>query len=431
MSPRPLTRRLLALFSLIAMLVVSQAGATFASGRHSVPGGIDVNGGDPATDPNPAASMAAASDGAGQSGTFSDVPAGFWDRSSIDYVAGTQRWMRDYGTSTFRPATLETRELFAKAVVSAFDPSGSTDPHLKFGDVNPRDPNAPYINVAVKNGWMVADGDDFHPTDPVTTLVVHRALIWALGLSDVVAGANKIHTTDGYVFKHGPTFGTRLIGAVLGLRYDHSENVALNVGPSSKLNRAEVAYSLYRAYVIDTSQTWEKNSVQIYKTIHLGPVPVAFRPVVEYGMRFVGYPYIYAGEWYMKSPPGYCCGSQPRGGFDCSGLMWWVLRAGDSLYNAARYHPAYKGYVLNERSSNDMSHAISKTARVPFDKAKAGNLLFYDSNHDGTIDHVDLFLGWGWALDSGSNGVTITRVADPGSWYQDSFAWGRVLAAAK
>jgi cell wall-associated NlpC family hydrolase len=187
---------------------------------------------------------------------------------------------------------------------------------------------------------------------------------------------------------------------------------------------------LDRAYVINTSQTWVKSEVQSYKTLHLGPVPVAFRPVVEYGMRYVGYPYIYAGEWFMKSPPGYCCGSQPRGGFDCSGLMWWVLRAGDSLYNAAKFHPAYKGYVLNERSSNDMAHAIPAKARVPFDEAKAGNLLFYDSNHDGTIDHVDLFLGWGWSLDSGSNGVTITRVADKGSWYQDSYAWGRVLVPA-
>jgi cell wall-associated NlpC family hydrolase len=185
-----------------------------------------------------------------------------------------------------------------------------------------------------------------------------------------------------------------------------------------------------RAYVIDTSQTWVKSEVQSYKTIHLGPVPVAFRPVVEFGMRYVGYPYIYAGEWFLKSPPGYCCGSQPRGGFDCSGLMWWVLRAGDSLYNAAKFHPAYKGYKLNERSSNDMARAIAVGARVPFNKAKAGNLLFYDSNHDGTIDHVDLFLGWGWSLDSGSNGVTITRVADKGSWYQDSYAWGRVLVPA-
>ncbi len=420
---------MLAVFTLFSTLLVSQIGTSFASDRPAAGGRVatGVTAGDPATDPNPAAAMAGSA-AAARSG-FTDVPPGYWDSSAINYVAGTKTWMRDYGSSTFKPANLESRELFAKAVVAAFDPNGTPDPHLKFGDVNSRDPYAPYVNIAVKNGWMFADGSDFHPSDPVTTLVVHHALIWALGLSDVVSGANKIHTTDGYVFKHGPTFGTRLIGAVIGLRYNHSDE-SMDVGPSSHLDRAEVAYSLNRAYVIDTSETWVKSEVESYKTIHLGPVPVAFRPVVEFAMRYVGYPYIYAGEWYMKSPAGYCCGAQPRGGFDCSGLMWWVLRLGDSLYNAAKFHPAYKGYVLNERSSNDMAHAIRAKARVPFDKAKAGNLLFYDSNHDGTIDHVDLFLGWGWSLDSGSNGVSITRVADEGSWYQDTFAWGRVLVPA-
>ena len=68
--------------------------------------------------------------------------------------------------------------------------------------------------------------------------------------------------------------------------------------------------------------------------------------------------------------------------------------------------------------------------RLTFDEVKAGDLLFYDSNSDGTIDHVDLDLGWGWALDSGSNGVTITNVGDKDSWYQHVFAWGRRLVPA-
>jgi cell wall-associated NlpC family hydrolase len=145
----------------------------------------------------------------------------------------------------------------------------------------------------------------------------------------------------------------------------------------------------------------------------------------------VGFPYIYAGEWNVKSPPGYCCGFQPRGGFDCSGLMWWLLRQGDSLYNAAKHHPAYPGYILNQRSSNDMSKAIPASSRLNWDQVRAGDLLFYDSNHDGTIDHVDLDIGWGWALDSGSDGVTITQVGESGSWYQRVFTWGRTLVPAK
>jgi cell wall-associated NlpC family hydrolase len=146
-------------------------------------------------------------------------------------------------------------------------------------------------------------------------------------------------------------------------------------------------------------------------------------------MRFVGFPYVYAGEWNRKSPPGYCCGYQPRGGFDCSGLMWWVLRQGDSLYDNTKLR-GYPGYILNERSSNDMAKAIPVKDRLTWSRVRAGDLLFYDSNHDGTIDHVDLDLGWGWALDSGSNGVTITQVSQPDSWYQQVFAWGRRLVPA-
>ena len=110
--------------------------------------------------------------------------------------------------------------------------------------------------------------------------------------------------------------------------------------------------------------------------------------------------------------------------------MWWLLRQGDSLYDAAQYHPAYPGFILNERSSNDMSKAIPAKSRLTWDQVKAGDLLFYDSDGNGTIDHVDLDIGWGWALDSGSNGVTIAQVGESGSWYQRVFAWGRTPVPA-
>jgi cell wall-associated NlpC family hydrolase len=60
-----------------------------------------------------------------------------------------------------------------------------------------------------------------------------------------------------------------------------------------------------------------------------------------------------------------------------------------------------------------------------FDELKAGDLVFYDGNDDGTVDHVDTYIGNGWALDSGSSnaGVTITYI--PGSWYEDHFVKGR------
>ena len=426
MTPRPPTRRLFAVFTLVSgllgLLAVPSVAASFASVRGT--GGI--LGGDPAVGPPedqaPAPALQA------KTSQWTDVPSGYWAKSAIDAVAGSKTWMRDFGLKTFKPDALETRALFAKAVVMAFAPDESRDPKLKFVDVSSDDPLEPYINVAAKLGWMLPLGTSFYPKDPVTTIQVHRALLWALGLDDVVAGANAIHTTDGYVFEHGASFGVRLLGNSLGLRYNHDQE-SLDVGPGSRLPRSEVAWSLYRAWVIENSESWRLSSAQAFKTIHLGPVPESFRPVVEFAMRFVGYPYIYAGEWDVKTPSGYCCGAQPRGGFDCSGLMWWVLRAPDGIYDNTKVRP-YQGYILGERSSNDMAHAIPKAERLTFDQSKAGDLQFYDSNHDGTVDHVDLYLGWGWVLDSGSNGVTMIRVVDPDSWYRETFVWGRRLVPA-
>jgi cell wall-associated NlpC family hydrolase len=428
MTPRPLTRRLLAALALFAVLIAVPTVPSLAAGGSGDPV-IDVNGGDLAVDPSVADTTVPPSDSRSRTSTsWSDVPSGFWARTAIDTVAGSHAWMRDYGSSTFKPAVYETRRLFAKAIVTAFAPTEKPDPDIQFSDVDSSDPYASYMNVAVKKGWMIPSGSNFKPDDIVGMIQVHRALVWALGLTAAVTGANGMHTTDGYHFLHNATFGTRLIGAVLGLRYNHSDE-SMDVGPGSGLNRAEVAWSLYRAYVINTSESWRKDSMRIFENIHLGPVPESFRPVVEFGMRYVGFPYVYAGEWNVKSPPGYCCGFQPRGGFDCSGLMWWVLRQGDSLYDNTNVRK-YAGYVLNQRSSNDMAKAIPASQRLSRDDVKAGDLLFYDSDSDGTIDHVDLNLGWGWALDSGSNGVTMVRATEPGSWYDRVFTWGRRLTPA-
>ena len=58
------------------------------------------------------------------------------------------------------------------------------------------------------------------------------------------------------------------------------------------------------------------------------------RKITAFSFEWVGYPYIYGGEWYKASPPGYCCGAQVKGGFDCSGFAWWLLKkAGENGYN--------------------------------------------------------------------------------------------------
>jgi cell wall-associated NlpC family hydrolase len=62
---------------------------------------------------------------------------------------------------------------------------------------------------------------------------------------------------------------------------------------------------------------------------------------------------------------------------------------------------------------------------LKFDELLPGDLMFYDGDDNGSVDHVDVFVGNGWAIDSSSSvgGVTFMWVGD--GWYRDHFTWGR------
>jgi len=353
---------------------------------------------------------------------WSDVPKRSWARTAVDYVGATYEWMRDTkqnpdGTYDFRPDQLESRELFARAAVSAFAPNEPVDATIQFSDLADDDPFYPMANVAVKLGWMTTDDNgNFAPADPVTTLMVHRALVLALGLGDVARGAQDIHMRNGTKLDTPRDFGTLLIGMRIGLRYNHSTE-SMDVGPNTPLPRAEVAWSLYRAA---TQSDWVVESLAPYATIELPNLSAAMQRVVSFGINYVGYPYVWSGEWFEPSPVGYCCGYQPVGGFDCSGLTWWILRAASSTYDPPPRD--YQGWSLPQRGSAEMAASGGK---VRFDDLRPGDLMFYDGNGDGVVDHVDTYIGRGWSLDSGSSvgGVSIVRVDE--GWYRDHFVHGR------
>src|SRR5438552_14728632 len=69
--------------------------------------------------------------------TWSDVSKTYWARPAIDFVARTKPWMRDYGTTRFKPNVLETRKYLARAMVLAFAPTQPVDPTITFKDMTP------------------------------------------------------------------------------------------------------------------------------------------------------------------------------------------------------------------------------------------------------------------------------------------------------
>jgi cell wall-associated NlpC family hydrolase len=355
---------------------------------------------------------------------WSDVGAHHWARNAVDYVGETNRWMRDFnplndGSFPFKPDRLETRRLFASAVVRAFAPDADVDPSIRFDDLANDSPYYPFANVAVQKGWMqkTDHGTGFSPTAPVTTRQVHHVLVLALGLKQAAAGLDKIHTTGGHNFDTSNNFGTLLIGMRLGLRYNHS-NESMDVGPDDALPRSEVAWSLYQA---TTLSSWEISDMEAYTDIQLPNMGEKKLDFVQWGIDFVGYPYVWGGEWHKRSPAGYPFGFQPVGGFDCSGLTWWNMKATGGGWDNRPPRP-YQGWKLPQRTSADMA----TVGKVRFGGLEIGDLMFYDGDNDGRVDHVDTFIGNGWSLDSGGSnaGVTITYTG-AGSWYDDHFKHGR------
>lgn len=355
---------------------------------------------------------------------WSDVPDEHWARRAIDLVAGTNDWMRDFkpnpdGTYPFRPDKLETRRLFARAVVRAFLPDAEPDPDLTFPDLVTGSGPWRYANLAVSSGWLrTAPDGSFLPRDPVLMRDVHRALVLALGYGDLAAGARAIHERDGTRIPVPRDFGTTLLGMKMGLRYNHGDESLDVPGPAAPLSRAETAWSLYRAA---TMPSWMPDWLAPYADLELPNLGPRMERVVRFAVRYVGYPYVWGGEWHRPSPPGYCCGYQPIGGFDCSGVTWWVMKRPVSGWDNVPPRE-YVGWDLPQRTSALMASAGE---RVRWDELRPGDLMFYDGDGDGAVDHVNTYLGNGWAIDSGSSnaGVTITYVA--GNWYQEHFVKGR------
>jgi hypothetical protein len=354
---------------------------------------------------------------------WSDVPKGYWARNAIDYVASAHKWMRDFprredGTMPFHPAHLESRRRFAHAVVRAFARSEPTDPDLTFPDLPSTDPMFATANVAVTLGWMKTDTDgNFRPKSPITMRDAHVALVQAVGLGALAKAANDVHLRNGTTFEMPRGFGSILIGMRIGLRYNHSDE-SLDVNPNSPLPRAEVAWSLYRAA---TMPSYMGSYLSNYADIELPNLGPRRRAIVQWGIDYVGYPYVWGGEWNTATGAGYCCGTQPVGGFDCSGLTWWVMKAAAGGWDNAPPRP-YDGWSLPQRTSTDMA---ANGTRVRWHHLRSGDLMFYDGDGDGRVDHVDTYIGNGWAIDSSSTpaGVTIMWVGT--GWYHDHFVHGR------
>jgi hypothetical protein len=350
-----------------------------------------------------------------------------WAEVAIDHVAGTYDWMRDVrptrdGAWRFDPDGFESRRLWARALVRAFAPEEVADPSVRFPDLEPSDRFWRFAAIAVRQGWMVrAKGGAFRPDVPVTARAVHRSLVLILGLRETAAELDALATVDGRAFDTPAGFGYNLLALRLGLRFNNKVDEAQDVTPRDALRRKQAAWSLYRATTIGGGVP--SYLADQYASIELPRMGDRRRSIVDWGVRYVGYPYIWAGEWGFETPEPSAFGSQPGPGFDCSGITWWAVRRDDGMYWEISPPRPHEGWPLPQRASAEMARMTKEKLR--YRDLLPGDLMFYDGDRDGTVDHVDVYVGNGWSLDSSSSIAGVTLMWVGSGWYRDHFVHGR------
>ncbi len=102
-------------------------------------------------------------------------------------------------------------------------------------------------------------------------------------------------------------------------------------------------------------------------------------------------------------------GASPSTGFDCSGLtMWSWKQAG----------------VTIPRTATDQYWA---TTRVTRQELQPGDLVFYGTS-SADIQHVGIYVGNGYMIDSPNPSTTVEKVNVDQWWIDMRFAFGRVNA---
>ena len=262
------------------------------------------------------------------------------------------------------------------------------------------------------------------PADPskvVTMSELDAQLVGALGLTPA-ARRIRIAARDAGL---APTsrLGTETVARLLGLRLNHPQGSdVLELLPSQPATRAEAAYSLARAVNLSAGQVMWLD--QLSQTFSVPELSSWQRAVLGRALRFVGFPYVWAGtsEVTQKIWSATASGSWVTvpGGFDCSGFVWRV-------YKTKPFPGApLLGDILKGRTTYAMSGEVKKPARIGIDALEPGDVVFFGAHGTTStpaeVGHTGIYVGNGWFVHSSAAGVTLQPLQ---GWYTTTFAWAR------
>jgi cell wall-associated NlpC family hydrolase len=358
--------------------------------------------------------------------SFRDVPKGHWAASYISSVtdrgAAGHGLLDDFGT-VFKPERDITRELLARSVVLASGHYGEDVKPVEIKDVPKGYRYYSVIQLAVRYGYMAPDAaGNFRPTESVTTAAAETVMVRWLRERYRSSDWSLLNTLAPSRWQPNPGWTTAapsylpsiVASRQLELRYNHSTDGDGHESiPTDPIDRAEVAYMFYRGYQV--ASDWRLYGLADFKNVTLPALSDRQKQVAKFALKFIGYPYIWAGEYPTKDSP---YGTQKCGGFDCSGFVFYVMKM----------HFGYDSITVNQRGAHDMA-AVAKP-RITRDKLQCGDLIFFGpkgpGSSVGSIYHAGLYLGRGWFIHStgSSDGVTLASLTSSSYW-KAAFAWGR------
>jgi cell wall-associated NlpC family hydrolase len=322
-------------------------------------------------------------------------------------------------------------------------------------DLPPRAPQASWaaehISAVVAAGAMGPDAIAFRPDDPLTAGELYAAfmtlgrpaqapadptrvvsmreldarLVRALRLRPAAARIRLAARDAGL----DPTsfLGTETIARLLGLRVNHPQSdELLERGPREPAPRAEAAYSLARLMALTPEQVATVD--RLSQTFELTELSDWQRSVLARAIRFVGYPYVFAGSsekrqkiWSATTPTALV---KAPAGFDCSGLIWRVFKL-EPFVDAPQL-----ASVIVGRTTYVMSAEVPPVRRIALDRLVPGDVIFFGDrgprSKPAQIGHAGIYVGNGWFVHASSNGVTLQPLQ---GWYLERLAWARRLLA--
>ena len=254
---------------------------------------------------------------------------------------------------------------------------------------------------------------------PVTMRELDAKLVAALGLGPT-AWRIRVALRDAGL---QPTayVGTETVARLLGLRLNHPQTEEwLERGPNMPASRAEAAYSFAKLL---TLPTWKLDGVRSAADAFVAPSLNDWQTsVLSRGLRFVGYPYVWAGtsERRQKLWAEAAALVDAPAGFDCSGFVWRVFKT--------RPFPdaPQLASVLQGRTTYAMSSEVPASLRIAVDALEPGDVIFFGSkgpvSKPAQIGHMGVYVGNGWFVHSSGNGATLQPLE---GWYSTTFAWAR------